>query len=155
MFYAVIVSAFIITFSLPANIKAVGEDFPFYPGEKLTFRLKWCFIPAGKAILEVLPVETINGVLAYHFVLTAKSNAIVDKFYKVRDRIDAYTGINMNHSILYLKKQKEGRTQRDIIVNFDWDKKELNIQTLGIKENRFQFYPDLLIHCPFSTMLGF
>jgi len=72
--------------------------------------------------LEVLPIETINGVKAYHFVLTAKSNSFVDLFYKVRDRIDAYTDIEMNHTILYKKKQREGKTQKDVGVVFEKSK---------------------------------
>ncbi len=118
-----------ITFSIIAAItisglstssKAGEKDFPFYPGEKLTFLLKWTIIPAGESILEVLPMETIDGVKAYHFLLTAKSNAYIDTFYKVRDRIDAYANTEMTHSILYKKKQREGNTHRDIVVSFDW-----------------------------------
>jgi uncharacterized protein DUF3108 len=110
----------ITMFGLSANIEAGENDLPFYPGEKLTFQLKWTFIPAGEAVLEVLPIETIEGVKAYHFLLTAKSNSFIDHFYKVRDKIDAYTDIEMTHSILYKKKQQEGKTDRHVVVNFDW-----------------------------------
>jgi hypothetical protein len=101
-------------------LKAGEKDFPFYPGEKLTFVLKWTIIPAGESVLEVLPMETINGVKAYHFLLTAESNAFIDTFYKVRDKIDAYADAEMTHSMLYKKKQHEGSSHRDIVVNFDW-----------------------------------
>ena len=104
-----------------ANTRAAENDFPFHPGEKLTFQLKWTIIPAGESVLEVLPIETIDGVQAYHFSLTAKSNSFIDNFYKVRDRIDAYADTQMSHSILYKKKQREGRTHRDIVVTFDWE----------------------------------
>ncbi len=112
--------AAITNFGLSSNINAGDKDFPFYPGEKLTFQLKWTIIPAGESVLQVLPMETINGVQAYHFLLTAKSNSFIDNFYKVRDRIDAYANTEMTHSILYKKKQREGRTHRDIVVNFNW-----------------------------------
>ncbi|MBW2240213.1 MAG: hypothetical protein JRF39_14580, partial [Deltaproteobacteria bacterium] len=36
----------ITMFSLSVNIEAGENDFPFNPGEKLTFQLKWTFIPA-------------------------------------------------------------------------------------------------------------
>ncbi len=119
---------------LIGNIEAGENDLPFYPGEKLTFKLKWTFIPAGEAILEVLPTETIDGVKAYHFLLKAKSNSFIDNFYKVRDKIDAYTDIEMTHSILYKKKQQEGKTNREVIVNFDWKKNKAVYSTL--KETR-------------------
>ncbi|MEJ2657998.1 MAG: DUF3108 domain-containing protein, partial [Desulfobacterales bacterium] len=80
----------ITIFSLSSNVCGDEKDFPFHPGEKLTFRLRWTIIPAGESVLEVLPMETIDGINAYHFVLTAKSNAFIDQFYKVRDRIDSY-----------------------------------------------------------------
>lgn len=117
-----IISTIVTMFIFSENIEAVEKDFPFYPGEKLTFQLKWTLVPAGEGILEILPIETINGVKAYHFVLTARSNSFVDLFYKVRDRIDAYTDIEMTHTILYKKKQREGKTQRDVVVHFNWNK---------------------------------
>jgi hypothetical protein len=97
--------------------------FPFEPGERLTFILKWTVIPAGEAVLEVMPREKINGINANRFLLTAKSNEFVDAIYKVRDRIDAWTDLSLSRSLLYQKKQQEGRTRRDITVTFDWDKK--------------------------------
>jgi len=125
-----IVTSIVTVFILTTNIQAVEKDFPFYPGEKLTFQLKWTLVPAGEGILEILPIETINGVNAYHFVLTVKSNSFIDLFYKVRDRIDAYTDIEMTHTILYKKKQHEGKIKRDIVVNFNWDNNKAQYSTL-------------------------
>lgn len=116
-------------------------NFPFQPGEKLTFQVNWSFIPAGEAILEVLPVETINGIKSYHFVMTAKTNSFADIFYKVRDRIDAYTDIKMNHTILYKKRQREGKTKRDVIVTFDWKKREAQYSISGKKRNPISILP--------------
>jgi len=117
------------------------EPLPFHPGEKLKFELKWSFIKAGEAALEILPIETVNGVQAYHFVMTAESNSAVDMVYKVRDRIDAYTDINMTHSVLYKKKQKEGSTERDIAVNFDWEKREAHYTDFGKKNPPVSLLP--------------
>ncbi len=91
----------------------------YRPGERLTFILKWTIIPAGEAVLEVLPQERMAGIDAHHFVLTARSNAFVDAFYMVRDRIDAWADSGMRQSFLYRKKQHEGNTRRDITVSFD------------------------------------
>lgn len=92
----------------------------FQSGEKLTFRLRWAFISAGYATMEVLPMETREGQRAFHFLLTAKSNTFIDTFYKVRDRIDAWADAAMEHSLLYKKNQREGRHRRDETVRFDW-----------------------------------
>ncbi|WP_419657909.1 conserved uncharacterized protein, DUF3108 [Desulfosarcina variabilis str. Montpellier] len=106
----------------------------FTPGERLTFELKWTIIPAGEAVLEILPLEHMAGRNAYHFVLTAKSNAFVDVFYMVRDRIDAWADTNLDQSLLYRKKQHEGDSRRDITVSFDWD--EMTAQYINRGTNK-------------------
>lgn len=120
--FAVVAAVFLTAPGFCENSKAEEMSFPFNPGEKLTFVLKWTFIPAGEAVLEVLPIEIVNGIKSYHFLLTAKSNEFIDPFYKVRDRIDAYTDIKMTRSILYKKNQLEGKTHRDIVVQYNWKK---------------------------------
>jgi len=104
-----IITAILTIFILNENIQAAEKDFSFYPGEKLTFQLKWTVVPAGEGILEILPIETIKGAKSYHFVLTAKSNSFIDYIYKVRDRIDAYTNIEMTYTILYKKNSVKGK----------------------------------------------
>ncbi len=132
-FITLIVTAIIIIFSFTESVKAGEKNFPFYPGEKLTFQLKWTIIPAGEAVLEVLPIETINGAKAYHFVMTARSNSFIDHFYKVRDRIDAYADIDMTHSILYKKKQHEGKNKKDVVVNFSWEQNKAQYSNFNNK----------------------
>jgi len=104
----------------------------FGPGEKLVFELRWTFIRAGTATLEVLPMATVNNQPAYHFALIARSNAFVDSLYKVRDRIDAFADAALTRSLHYLKKQREGPTIRDIEVRFDWD----NLKTRYLKTEK-------------------
>jgi len=136
-----ILITFITTLGFAGTTNEAEGNFPFQPGEKLIFQLNWSFIPAGEAVLEVLPVETINGVKLYHFVMTAKTNSFADIFYKVRDRIDAYTDIEMNHTILYKKRQREGRTKRDVVVNFNWKKGEAQYSISGKKRNPISILP--------------
>ncbi|MGV8074569.1 MAG: DUF3108 domain-containing protein [Syntrophobacteraceae bacterium] len=106
---------------------------PFRPGEKLSFKVMWQFIPAAAATLEVLPEKVLNGVRANHFRLTIKTNSLLDKIYKVRNRVDAYTDADMTHSLLYTKKQEEGRRKRDVTVTFDWEKGEAQYKNFNKK----------------------
>ena len=99
-----------------------SASMPFAPGERLRFRLRWTVVPAGEAILEVLPFKTIDGERVYHFRLTARSNLIVDQIYKVRDRIDAFASFDMTHAILYHHKQHEGDNRKNVEVRFNWEK---------------------------------
>ncbi|UCD31838.1 MAG: DUF3108 domain-containing protein [Desulfobacterales bacterium] len=117
-----IVIAVITIFGSSRSSEAIEKNYPFVPGEKLTYKLKWMFIPAGEAVLEVLPFETIDHVKSYHFLLTARSNAFIDHFYRVRDRIDAHANVQMTHSVLYKKDQQEGKRTKDVVVEFDWKK---------------------------------
>ncbi len=101
-----------------------SEHRPFQPGEKMHFVLKYGVLSAGEATLEVHAMDEIQGVEAYHFVMTARSNSFIDIFFKVRDRIDSYADAGMNHSLYYKKDQEEGKTRRNIKVNFDWENNE-------------------------------
>jgi hypothetical protein len=109
-----------------ASAHAVADDsYPaFFPGEKLKFRLKWGILPAGEAVLEVLPIETINGVKSFHFMMQVKTNSFIDKIYKYRSRIDAYADLGMTRSLKYLKKTEAGKAVKEVNVQFDWEKKE-------------------------------
>ncbi len=141
LFFYCIITAIITICGFSTSIKAAEKDFPFYPGEKLTFQLKWSLIPAGKAVLEVLPMETINGVKSYHFVMTVKTNSFVDLFYKFRSRVDAYTDIEMTHSILYKKKQRVRNKTKDIVVNFNWDKNKVRYSISKKKRKPIDILP--------------
>lgn len=127
--------------SVASNIRASEAPRPFRPGEKLKFVLRWTFIKAGEATLEVLPFETVNGVRSYHFALTAKSTSFLDNFYKVRDRIDAYANVKMNRSVFFKKKQREGKTHRDVEVHFDWLKREVRYSNFGKKKDPVPLLP--------------
>ena len=117
-------------FGIADETRAAKKQLPFVPGERLTFQVTWAFIPAGEAVLEVFPIKTISGKKSYHFVMTAKTSSFVDVFYKVRDRIDAYTDIEMTHSILF-KEQKSGRRKKNVVVKFDWEKLEAQYSNFG------------------------
>ena len=117
---------------MTGSTQASAKPFPFHPGEKLTYRATWGFIPSGELTLEVLPIETIDGVKAYHFAMIMKTSATIDHIYKVRERQDSYCNIDMTHSILH-KKVSEGEHPRDVIVEFNWEKSEATRSNFGKK----------------------
>lgn len=118
----------------PGRVSADLQTIPFLEGEKLVFELSWTIIPAGEAVMEVRPHALVNGNKAWHFRMTAETNSFVDTFYKVRDRIDAYTDAHMNQSVLYKKKQREGSTHRDIVVTFDHPNKKVQYSNFKKKK---------------------
>jgi hypothetical protein len=129
---ALILTALLATLVFSEIPDASENRYPFSPGEKLTFQVRWAFIPAGEAVLEVYPIETLNGRKVYHFVLTARTYPVIDLIYKVRDRIDAYTDEKLSRSILY-KETKEGKRKKRVVVNFNWKKGEAQRSNFGEK----------------------
>jgi len=132
----VIASLIFVTFALtalaPGNAEALDRKAPFQPGEKLTYRAKWGLLSAGEVTLEILPMETVDGVSAYHFAMTTQTNSAVDLIYKVRERQDSYIDSGMTRSILY-KKRAEGEYPRDVVIHFDWDKRKATRSNFGEK----------------------
>ncbi len=122
--------ALLATLALFRITHAQGSRLPFSPGEKLTFHARWAFVPAGEAVLEIYPMETMNGQKVYHFVLTAKTYPLIDLIYMVRARIDAYTDERLSHSILY-KETKEGKRKKRVVVQFNWEKGEAQRSNFG------------------------
>jgi hypothetical protein len=92
----------------------------FAPGEILRYKLRWGLIPAGEAELKVMPVETIDGVQVFHFVMKARTNAFADAFYRLRSRIDAYADLEMTRSIKYVKKTEVRNKHKIDTVDFNW-----------------------------------
>lgn len=102
------------------DARAGGPDRAFSPGEKLTFQIKWGNVPAGEAVLEVLPVEMRGGTPVYHFAMQVKTNAFLDLFYYYRNRVDAYAELQMNRSLLFRQSVKTSRKTKNVTVDFDW-----------------------------------
>lgn len=111
---------FLLLFLLPLYLWSSDQSFPFHEGEELHYRVKWGIFTVGSAKLHVHPQAQVDGELAHHFSFEVTTNNFADKFYKVRTRIDGYVNQDMTKSVLYKKRQEEGKTNRDITVTFDW-----------------------------------
>jgi len=135
---AIIFLFFLLLLSFPGLSTAL--DASFQSGEKLTFQLRWEFIPAGKATLMVEPITEIDGQPAFHFVMTARTNSFLDHIYKVRDRIDSYTDTEMTCSLFFNKNQREGRHRRKVDITFDWE----NSRACYSREGKEDSFLDLL-----------
>jgi len=105
----------------------ISKNYRFCPGEKLTFEVRWSFIVAGEATLEILPHEKMDDLPVYHFLFTARTSNFVDVFYKVRDSINSFSNMELTRSLLYKKYHKGKETE----VIFDWKKKEARVVSDG------------------------
>jgi hypothetical protein len=150
---AFLVLAGLIVSDLPASKKgavpAYDDTFrPFQVGEELRYDIRWGIIPAGKGTLVVPRHAGADGV--YHIVTTARSNAFIDTFYKVRNRIETFLDLKRNTSAGYKKIQREGTHKRDVSLVFDHDQSEATLIRNG-KVRRTIAVPSN-IHDPLSAI---
>ncbi len=96
----------------------------FRPGEALRYDLRWSVFHVGYARLQVHGLEEIDGEKAWHFSFHVRTNSFADNFFKVRTRIDSWVSEDLQHTLFYKEKKREGSTKRDIEVTFDWEKRE-------------------------------
>ena len=61
---------FTLFFCLSGNAISAEHGITFAPGEKMTFQVRWAFIPAGEAVIELLPEKNLNGIQSLHFLYT-------------------------------------------------------------------------------------
>ena len=45
-----------------------NTDFPFEPGEKSAYKIKWGYIPAGEAVFEVKSIDEVNNTPCLSFL---------------------------------------------------------------------------------------
>ncbi len=94
---------------------------PFRVSERLFYDLKWEALKVGEALMTVEGPEEINGVPCYKLSMQIRTDPVIDLLYKVRTRIEGWATLNMSRTLLYQKRQVEGKTNRDVRVSFDWD----------------------------------
>lgn len=126
--------------TLPGRGDCKAAKPPFIPGEKLVFQVKWLLIPAGEAILRVLPVEKKNATDCYHFVLNARTYSYLDPIFKVDDLVEGYADTGMQRSYFY-SKQNRGTRKRQITVTFDWTARKAQYSSSGGKRKPIGIQP--------------
>ena len=147
--YTILVTALmtVFYFLFVPDILRAGETpatvLPFSVGERLTFQIKWSFIPAGEATLEVAKSDQFASNDVQHFILTTKTYPAIDVFYKFRERIDSFTDKEVTKTLLY-KKVQSGKSSRDIEVAFDWHGNKVQYSNFGKQIEPIELQPGTL-----------
>ena len=137
----VLTAVFIMFLAFTAHLSGAEENIADKGGEKMTFQVRWAFIVAGEATLEVFPGEQLYYTRVNRYLYKAKTSEFVDMFYKVRDTIESYTDADLNRSMIYRKKQR-GKSTRDITVIFNWDSKTAQYTKNGSSMPPIEISPD-------------
>ena len=128
-----ILSFFLILYLSIAGLSADTKlALPFQVGERLDYDLSWGFLPVGSAIIEVYSLEKVKEELCYLVRFSVRTNSFADKFYKVRTTIESVVSSDFKRSITYKKSQEEGRTKKNISVDFDYKQGIANYYQNGI-----------------------
>src|SRR5512137_2033504 len=119
---------------------AAVKALPFQLGERMVYRAMWGGIPAGEAVIEVLPAVAVDGARTHHFAMTMTTNSQVEMFYKLRERQDSYTDIPLTRTLQYRKKST-GNHPRDVVVLFDWKNRTATYASFGNAEKPVEILP--------------
>jgi len=104
----------------PRRLDRVIPNQAFDVGEKLTFDIKYGFIKAGVATMEVKHLVTVQDSFpSYHIVSTARSTPTFDLVFKVRDSVETFVDARGIFSWKFNKFLREGGYKFDLMVNYD------------------------------------
>lgn len=91
----------------------------FMEGEKLVFDLKYGFITAGTAVMEIPKIKKISGRDSYHITFNVNTTSAFDLVYKVRDRYESYVDVQGLFPWRFEQHIREGDYMRDFSAFFD------------------------------------
>lgn len=111
----------ILTFDIMAASPSSPAKVP-WEGERLVFNITWLNIKGGTAVVEVSEGEKVEGRKVYQISADTKSTGFVDRFHKVRDRIDSFVYADDLSSFRFKVHQEEGKFKQDKEIFFDYAK---------------------------------
>ncbi len=110
----------------------------FELGEKLTFDIKYGFIKAGEATLQISSHIYKDSTECYKIESLAKTNSFFDNIYKVRDHIESIWDRNKHVTLRFTKKLREG-SYRQHRIHFYYPEQNFTIYTkFGRKTKKFK-----------------
>jgi hypothetical protein len=90
------------------------------PGERLTYDVSWSnIVTAGIAIMEIKEGALPDGEPTLRFIATTHSAGLVDKFYRVNDRIESVFDPRNMQSIKFSLNASHGKKKRRRELVFD------------------------------------
>jgi len=110
--------------SVPAQDFRSIPNKAFREGEKLTFDVKFGFVTAGIAVMQIPKIKRISGRNAYHVTFEVNSIPSFDWIYKVRDRYETYLDTAGISPWRFEQHIREGNFSKDFSAFFDHRKKK-------------------------------
>ncbi len=95
------------------------ENKAYSKGEKLTYSVKYGFIAAGEAVMEVEDIVEEQGRQCYHITSKARTGKAFSPFFKVDDKLETYIDVDSLYTWRFEKHLREGGFKADEQVFFD------------------------------------
>jgi len=95
------------------------ENLAFGIGERFNFEVKYGFISAGTASMEVLALIEYQGRPCYQVATTARSNSFFSSFYRVEDRVESIIDASGLFPWRFEKHLREGSYSSDRQYDID------------------------------------
>jgi len=139
----------IIPSTAPAHVWRSLPNKAFGTSEDLRFVIRWGVITAGNSSLTVDGVQVLADRQVYHLVSEAHSTGVVDTFYRVTDRNEAWLDTASLTSLGYSKHLHEGSFQENSDVTFDqaarhWVRVTHRVDKNSIENKEGELPPDCL-----------
>ncbi|MCB0730941.1 MAG: DUF3108 domain-containing protein [Ignavibacteriae bacterium] len=119
--YIVFASFILLSSSIFAQTKEFRtiENNAFNVGEKLTFDVKYGFVTAGVAVMEIPKIRSIAKRETYHITFNVNTVSSFDPFFKVRDRYETFLDTEGLFPWRFEQHIREGSYSRDFSAFFD------------------------------------
>ena len=95
------------------------DNVAFGVGEKLTFDIKYGFITAGTATMEVIRLIEYENRPCFQIVTTALSNSFFSSIFRVEDRVESIVDATGLYSWRFEKRLREGNYRSDRMYALD------------------------------------
>ncbi|MFH1070600.1 MAG: DUF3108 domain-containing protein [Candidatus Glassbacteria bacterium] len=106
----------------PSAAQEAALKVPYRVGEQLNFSVNWTVGNIGTAYMHVAAIDSFCGEPCYRIEAGAQSNKTIDLFYPVRDIFLSLIDMKRLFSRKFVKRQKEGNTQRNRELIFDQER---------------------------------
>ncbi|ADY53756.1 hypothetical protein Pedsa_3220 [Pseudopedobacter saltans DSM 12145] len=118
--------AFLACFNAFSQSLPYIKSSSFETGETLVYKLKYGFITAAEATLQVLDSDIkYNGKPTYHLLAQGKTNGTFDIFFKVRNKYESFIDKTTYTPYFYAEDIKEDNYTRTDKVRFYQSEKKI------------------------------
>ncbi len=112
---------------------ASAQYLPFQAGDRFQYDLFWSRIKVGEAELsfveDALPTDANRSVLRMTF--TVRTSGIADRIYRVDNLMETWLDAEEWRPLHHVKRQREGRRERDIELFFNWQNETVTYVNSG------------------------